>query len=164
MEELDKKDKSIEEKAETLLGEVLRGLGLEAEINITREDDTMLISLEGEGLGLLIGRRGSTLDALQYLLAIAVNKGEEERKRVILDAEGYRENRKKSLEELAERMAARVVETNESVSLEPMNPYERRLIHLALSEQPDVETSSEGEEPYRNVVIVPKKQEGSEEA
>lgn len=157
MEEADQEDKiGLGEKAKALLEDVLKGLGLEARVSVGYENDTLFVNLEGEDLGLLIGRRGRTLDALQYLLAIAVNKNEEERKRVILDVEGYRESRKKNLEELAKRAAARAVESCEPVSLDPMNPYERRIIHLVLSEHPDVETSSEGEEPYRKIVIIPK--------
>ena len=117
----------------------------------------MDIELVGEDMGLLIGKRGATLDSLQYLASLVANKEAGEYIRVKLDTENYRERRKKTLENLAKNMAFKVKRTRRSVSLEPMNPYERRVIHSALQNDKYVTTHSEGEEPFRHVVITMKK-------
>ena len=101
----------------------------------------------------MIGRRGDTLDALQYLTGLAVNKGKDDYKKIMLDAENYREKREHTLEKLAKRLANTVSKTGKPITLEPMNPYERRILHATLQSNPRVETISEGEEPYRRVVI-----------
>lgn len=152
--------KSVEEESKFLenvhnfMETVVRQIGLEVEIKVEKKEKYIGVDISGENLGLLIGRRGETLMALQYLANIAANKGRlEERRRIIVDVEGYRERRRKSLEELAERMAEKVVTTGEAVALQPMNAFERRIIHMALRENQQVETISEGEEPNRRVTI-----------
>jgi len=116
-------------------------------------DKSIKIEIKGEDTAVLIGRRGDTLDALQYLTGLAVNNGSEDYKKVMLDAENYREKRERTLEKLAKRLASTVAKTGRPVTLEPMNPYERRILHATLQSHPRVETISEGEEPYRRVII-----------
>lgn len=120
---------------------------------IQREDGVLSIEMSGENMRLLIGRRGVTLDAMQYLVSLAVNKHSEEYVKIILDTEGYREKREKALKEFADKMASRVVRSGRRVELEPMNPYERRIIHASLQNHRKVQTKSQGEEPYRRVII-----------
>ena len=117
------------------------------------EEGNVRVNMEGDTLGILIGRRGETLDALQYLTSLQVNKGQDDYTRVTLDTEGYRAKREEALVRLANRMANRAQKTGRKVSLEPMNPYERRILHSALQDHPAVTTHSEGEEPNRHVVI-----------
>ena len=114
------------------------------------------IDLNGEDMGVLIGKRGQTLDSIQYLSSLVVNKGEDEYIRVKVDTENYRERRKETLENLAKNISFKVKRTKRPVSLEPMNPYERRVIHAALQNDKYVVTRSEGVEPYRHIVISPK--------
>lgn len=142
-------------RAEELLVRILDGIGVEAQIEIDDSEERLEIRVATEEAGLLIGRRGETLDSLQYLLNVMVNKGQEERRRIIIDVEGYREERKKQLEEAATKAADQVVERGEPVALQPMNPFERRIVHMVLVAYPGVETVSEGEEPYRSVKVVP---------
>ena len=122
-------------------------------MNINDEDATIDINLVGDDMGVLIGKRGQTLDSLQYLVSLVVNKGNEDYIRVKVDTENYRERRKSTLENLAKNMAYKVKRTRRPLHLEPMNPYERRIIHSALQNDKFVTTHSEGEEPYRHVVI-----------
>ena len=122
-------------------------------------EKSVKIEITGKDTAVLIGRRGDTLDALQYLTGLAVNKGNEEYKKIMLDAENYREKREHTLEKLAKRLASTVAKTGKPVTLEPMNPYERRILHATLQSHPRVETISEGEEPYRRVVIRRKRRE-----
>ena len=122
----------------------------------------MDVNLTGEEMGHLIGKRGQTLDSLQYLVSLVVNKESEEYLRVKLDTENYRERRKETLETLAKNIAYKVKRTRRPVSLEPMNPYERRIIHSALQNDKYVFTKSEGEEPFRHIVIALKKEERRE--
>jgi spoIIIJ-associated protein len=144
--------------AKTFLGSVLDNMGVKAEISIKEEDNAVRISMAGPDMGILIGYRGETLDSLQYLVSLVVNKGgENEYKRVILDTENYRMKREETLKRLAKRIADKVRATNRQVKLEPMNPYERRIIHSALQNDLNVETFSEGDEPYRRVVVDLKK-------
>ena len=117
----------------------------------------------GDTLGILIGRRGETLDAIQYLTSLQVNRGNDEYVRVVLDTENYRAKREDSLRRLAVRMANRAQKTGRRVVMEPMNPYERRVMHTALQDHPTVTTHSEGEEPNRRVVILLKNEEGRKE-
>lgn len=136
----------------------LRGLftrmNLDADCGIREEDaKIMKIEITGEDTAVLIGRRGDTLDALQYLTGLAVNKGNDNYKKIMLDAENYREKRERTLEKLAKRLASTVAKTGKPITLEPMNPYERRILHATLQDNPRVETMSEGEEPFRRVVI-----------
>ena len=147
----------IREEAERLTKKVLELMDMSVEIKEVAEDeDTVGIEIEGEDSGILIGRRGQTLDALQYWINIAAHRLVESPKRVVLDVEEYRMRRAAELEGLAKRTAERVVERGSSIALRPMSAYERRIIHVTLQEHEDVETVSEGEEPERQVVIVPK--------
>jgi len=136
-------------------------LGLNVEVEIIEEqDDPYRVTLEikGEDLGLIIGKRGQTIDALQYLATLVANKGKGEGYlRIVLDAEGYRKKREKTLASLAERMAKKALRSGRRVVLEPMAPQERRIIHLTLRDNGRVKTYSQGEEPYRKVVIEPVK-------
>ena len=129
---------------------------------MNEEEKEMDVNLTGEEMGLLIGKRGQTLDSLQYLVSLVVNKESEDYLRVKLDTENYRERRKETLETLAKNIAYKVKRTRRPVSLEPMNPYERRIIHSALQNDKYVFTKSEGEEPFRHVVIALKKEERRE--
>ena len=117
------------------------------------EDDVLHVELEGKDMGILIGRRGQTLDSLQYLVSLVVNRSGEKYIRVVLDTENYRSKRQKTLEALAEKMASKAVRYGKKMSLEPMNPSERRIIHAKLQNSDKVFTFSEGDEPYRHVVI-----------
>ena len=122
-----------------------------------KEEQVVDIVLTGEDMGILIGKRGQTLDSLQYLTSLVVNKEQKDYVRVKLDTENYRKRRKETLENLARNIAYKVKKTRRPVSLEPMNPYERRIIHSALQGNKFVETYSEGSEPYRHVVVAPKR-------
>lgn len=144
------------EAAASFLRETGESMGLELDIEIKKTRDGMLLNISGDNLGLLIGRRGQTLDALQYLANIVANRYSNSFVRLTLDAENFRLRRRKTLEDLAERLAVRVVRTGKEVSLEPMPPQERKVIHAELQNHPDVKTFSKGEEPNRRVVIAPK--------
>ena len=135
------------------LKNVTEKMGVQVAIRVTEEADHLSVAMMGDTLGILIGRRGDTLDALQYLVSLQVNKNREGYMRVSLDTENYRAKREEALTRLAQRMAARARKTGRKVTLEPMNPYERRVLHSALQNNPYVTTHSEGEEPYRRVVI-----------
>jgi spoIIIJ-associated protein len=150
--------------AQHFLMEITRLMGLEVDVYVTENaEETLSLHILGDTLGVLIGRRGETLDALQYLTSLQVNRGHDNYIRVTLDAENYRARREDSLRRLANRMAGRAVKTGRRVALEPMNPYERRILHTALQDNPYVTTHSEGEEPNRHVVIVLKSQTQEEE-
>lgn len=151
--------KDYEAIAKSFLRDVLDKMGIKCEIQIKDEDDILKVNLVGPKMGALIGHRGETLDALQYLLSLVINKysGENEFKKVLLDTQNYRKKREETLIRLANRLAYRVKRYNKSITLEPMNPYERRIIHAALQNHPDVTTYSIGEEPFRKVVIDLKK-------
>ena len=153
------KEVSVEDKAKDFLKDVLASMGITAtvEAKYSEEEKTLEVVLNGEDMGVLIGKRGQTLDSLQYLVSLVVNKGTSEYIRVKVDTENYRERRKLTLENLAKNIAFKVKRTKRSVSLEPMNPYERRIIHSALQNDKYVTTHSEGEEPYRKVVVSLKK-------
>lgn len=127
------------------------------DIKYNDEEKSMDIELSGNEMGVLIGKRGQTLDSLQYLVSLVVNKESEEYIHVKVDTENYRQRRKETLENLAKNIAYKVKRTKRSVSLEPMNPYERRIIHSALQNDKYVTTHSEGEEPFRRVVVTLKK-------
>ncbi len=144
--------------AKEFLAELTKLMGVEVSIEMgTDAEGNVYGFMEGDTLGILIGRRGETLDALQYLTSLKVNRGREGYTRVTLDTENYRAKREDTLIRLANRMANRAVRTGRKVSLEPMNPYERRIIHYALQQNEGVTTHSEGEEPNRHVVITHKK-------
>lgn len=148
-----------EGRAFTFLTDVTRLMGVEVTINARRDEEgNVRVDLFGDTLGILIGRRGETLDALQYLTSLYVNKGSEDYIRVTLDTENYRAKREEALRRLANRMANRAVKTGRKVVMEPMNPYERRILHSALQQNDAVTTHSEGEEPNRHVVITLKQQ------
>ena len=153
------KELSVEDKAKEFLKDVLGAMNIEAVVEATysEEEKTLEVVLNGEDMGVLIGKRGQTLDSLQYLVSLVVNKGTSEYIRVKVDTENYRERRKLTLENLAKNIAFKVKRTKRSVTLEPMNPYERRIIHSALQNDKYVTTHSEGEEPYRKVVVSLKK-------
>ena len=139
---------------ETFLHDVLKTMGMEVEITSQVDEEGALnIDMKGENMGILIGKRGQTLDSLQYLTNRVANKSQEEYVRVKLDTENYRQRRKETLENLAKNIAYKVKRTKKPISLEPMNPYERRVIHSALQGDKYVSTHSEGEEPYRRVVV-----------
>ena len=150
-----KKKESIEDKAMDFLSQIFGAMNMQ--VNITaaynQEEQELSLNLEGEDMGILIGKRGQTLDSLQYLTSLVVNKGKSNYIRVKLDTEDYRKRRKETLENLARGIAYKVRKTRKPVILEPMNPYERRIIHSALQGNKFVETVSEGEEPYRHVVV-----------
>ena len=144
-------------RAEEFLKNVTSLMGLEVSFDIKEDEDAMLINMQGDNQGILIGHRGETLDALQYLTSLQVNKGGKEYRRVTLDTEGYRAKREQTLIALAGRMANKVHKSGRRMMLEPMNPYERRILHATLQDNPYVTTHSEGEEPNRRVVITPKR-------
>ncbi len=150
---------SIEDKAKDFLKEVFEAMNLIVVVNVTYDEDNrnMDIELSGDEMGVLIGKRGQTLDSLQYLVSLVVNKDVEDYIRVKVDTEDYRKRRKETLENLAKNIAYKVKRTKHSVSLEPMNPYERRIIHSALQNDKYVTTHSEGDEPFRRVVVTLKK-------
>ena len=152
--------KDVENRAKVFLLEVFRSMNLgEVEIvsRYNAEEGCLEVDFEGEDMGILIGKRGQTLDSLQYLTSLVVNKGKTDYIRVKLDTEDYRRRRKDTLENLAKGIAFKVKKTRKPVVLEPMNPYERRIIHSTLQNHRFVETVSEGEEPYRHVVVRLKK-------
>ncbi len=144
----------VKAEAESFLRGLLDRMGVKAEINISdREGGGLLVELSGPGMGAVIGRRGETLDAIQHLTNYAVNRGSEKRCHISVDAESYRAKREESLVRLAEKMAAKVVKYKRSMALEPMNSYERHVIHTALQNYEGVSTSSTGTEPNRRVVV-----------
>lgn len=146
------------EEARVFLRKMLDCMDVKCEIRIKEEDSILQIKLTGPNMGLIIGHRGETLDSLQYLVSLAINKNNEDKYiRVVLDTENYRDKRERTLKKLAEKMAYKVKESGKSIKLEPMNPYERRIIHSALQEDKQIQTYSEGQEPYRRVVIDIKK-------
>jgi len=155
------KDTDLVTKAKAFLNDVFASMGLVVVIDVNYDDieRELNIELSGDEMGVLIGKRGQTLDSLQYLVSLVINKEEDEYIRVKLDTENYRERRKETLENLAKNMSFKVKRTRRPISLEPMNPYERRIIHSALQNDKYVETHSEGEEPFRYVVVSPKKGE-----
>ena len=159
-----KKIETVDDKAVDFLNSVFDAMGLavDVEVKMNEEEKEMDVNLTGEEMGLLIGKRGQTLDSLQYLVSLVVNKESEDYLRVKLDTENYRERRKETLETLAKNIAYKVKRTRRPVSLEPMNPYERRIIHSALQNDKYVFTKSEGEDPFRHVVIALKKEERRE--
>ena len=143
--------------AKTFLTDVAKEMGLNVNVRVFKNAESVYIDIDGEDSGTIIGKRGQTLDAIQYLTSLVVNKEKETYLRVVIDAEGYREKREKTLERLANRLADKAKKSGRSVRLEPMNPYERKVIHTALQNRPEVTTRSEGEEPYRRVIIEPSK-------
>ena len=150
---------SVADNAKIFLNEVFEAMKLNVVIGVEYDEAArnMNIDLSGDEMGVLIGKRGQTLDSLQYLVSLVVNKEAKEYIRVKLDTENYRQRRKETLENLAKNISYKVKRTKRPVSLEPMNPYERRIIHSALQNDRYVVTHSEGEEPFRRVVVTLKK-------
>ena len=157
----DEKISEIKKIANTFLTDVFKALDMDVEISedYQKETGVLTVNMEGEDMGVLIGKRGQTLDSLQYLVSLVVNKGVDGYIHVKADTENYRERRKKTLENLAKNIAFKVKRTRQPVALEPMNPYERRIIHSSLQNEKYITTYSEGEEPYRKVVVALKKDE-----
>lgn len=146
-----------EERAREFLTEVFTCMGMRIDIDITREEKMMKVNLSGENMGIIIGKHGDTLDALEHLLSLAVNRGDGDYVKVILDTENYREKRRATLVRLAENLASSISEQKKKITLEPMSSNERRIIHATLQNNPNVDTYSIGEEPYRKIVIALKK-------
>ena len=140
-------------RASAFLSGLTERMGVPVAIALQESPEQLRMQMTGEGMSLLIGRRGETLDALQYLTSLNINRGREEYLRVSIDTENYRAKREEALRKLAIRMAGRAKKSGRRVALEPMNPYERRILHSALQDDPEVTTHSEGEEPYRRVII-----------
>lgn len=155
--EVSVKKVDTQDRAKTFLDKVTTAMGLNVVISVVTGEDSVGLNLSGEDLGILIGKHGQTLDALQYLTNLAANKDCRERIRFIIDVEDYRKRRADTLEQLALRLADRVKRSGERVALEPMTPHERKIIHMSLQADIRIETYSEGEEPYRRVVISCKK-------
>lgn len=154
------KKKSVEDVVNTFLGDMFKAMDMEVAIDVKVDEaaETVDINLTGDDMGLLIGKRGQTLDSLQYIVRLVINKEFGGYLKVKVDTENYRERRKETLESLAKNIAYKVKRTRRPVTLEPMNPYERRIIHSSLQGDKYVSTRSEGEEPYRHVVVYLKKQ------
>lgn len=148
---------TLEEKpaqiAKEFLENVCKAMGMEVKVDVKEEGDYLYLNISGSQLGLLIGHRGETLDSLQYLTSLAVNRKFKQRIHVIIDVEKYRKRREQTLIKLAQRLAHKVKRTGKNVTLEPMNPHERKIIHTALQGDPHIYTYSEGEEPHRKVII-----------
>ena len=145
----------IEKKIKDFLNEMFKAMDMDVTVTVTfdEKNECVNVDLSGDNMGVLIGKRGQTLDSIQYLTSLVVNKGKEKYVRIKLDTEDYRNRRKETLESLAKNIAYKVKRSRRPVSLEPMNPYERRIIHSALQNDKYVSTKSEGEEPFRHVVI-----------
>ena len=150
---------SVEENVKAFLNKVFSAMNMEVSIIISNDEESNVLNVElkGNDMGVLIGKRGQTLDSLQYLTNLAINKDSENYVKVKLDTEDYRKRRKDTLENLAKNIAFKVKRTKRPVALEPMNPFERRVIHSALQNDKYVSTHSEGEEPFRHVVVTLKK-------
>ena len=150
-------EKGSADKAKAFVSMLLDKMGLEATVSVKETEEAVQLEIEGENMGLVIGRRGETLDAISYLTTLVANKGQEKHVRIVIDTENYREKRKETLENLARRMASNAVRQRRNITLEPMNPYERRIVHEALQGNDNITTYSVGDDPYRKVVIAPKK-------
>lgn len=146
------------EKARQFLIELLDKMDVEANVDVERAEEGLVhMRISGRRMGVVIGRRGQTLDSIQYLVNLVANREPGTRARIVLDAEGYREKRAETLTQLAKRLAEKAKSQRRKAALEPMSALERRVVHMALADDKDVETHSEGNEPYRRVVIVPKR-------
>ncbi len=146
------------DRALAFMEQVVATLEIDAEVTGTKVEDGVQIEIEGQNVGVLIGRRGRALDAWQYLTNLAANRGVKDSQRVMLDVAGYRARRVATLERLAKRTAERAMERRRPIRLEPMSAADRRIIHVTLQGHPDVETNSEGREPYRRVIVSPTKE------
>lgn len=152
---LEVSEEEVKEKISKFLDDMFKAMDMEVEVKIDfkESESCAYIELIGDNMGVLIGKRGQTLDSIQYLVSLVVNRGKEKYVKIKVDTENYRSRRKETLESLAKNIAYRVKRSKRAVSLEPMNPYERRIIHSALQNDKYVSTKSEGEEPFRHVVI-----------
>ena len=148
---------NLEGRARDFLNNIFTTMGLRVELDIKSEGKVMTINLIGDNMGIIIGKRGDTLDALEHLVNLCVNKGDGEYVKVILDTENYRARREQTLVKLAKNLASSVTRNNKKITLEPMHSNERRIIHATLQNHPNVDTFSIGDEPNRKVVIAPKK-------
>ncbi len=155
--DMDKLEDAEEHEALTFLKDVTEKMGLALDFKLKTGEDIVYIEMKGKDSGTVIGKRGQTLDAIQYLTSLVVNRESEKYIKLVIDVENYRIKRQKTLEQLANRLAAKVIKTKRYVRLEPMNPYERKIIHATLQKNPNIITRSEGEEPYRRVIIELKK-------
>lgn len=144
------------ENAKNFISDILTAMGLEVTVTADFDGEMVNVNLDGENMGVVIGKRGDTLDSIQYLTSLVVNHRSEDYIKVSIDTENYREKREEALIALAKRLAGKVARTGKKFALEPMNPYERRIIHSSLQDNEDVTTFSVGQEPYRKVVIAPK--------
>ena len=142
-------------EVKVFLNGVLKPFNISYDLEVEEHDEYIKAKITGDDLAILIGKHGKTIDAIQYLLALSVNKKTEEYRKVLLDVNGYREKREQTLENLANRQAQRAKAIKKKIYLEPMNAMERRIIHSVLNEDPEIETYSEGEEPFRRIVIQP---------
>lgn len=155
-------NEEVERRITTFLGDMFKAMNLEVKIDVKFDDpDCVNVELSGPNMGVLIGKRGQTLDSIQYLTSLVVNKGKDKYLRIKVDTEDYRNRRKETLESLAKNIAYKVKRSRKPVSLEPMNPYERRIIHSTLQNDKFVSTRSEGEEPFRHVVVYLDKEKNS---
>ncbi len=143
------------ERVRAVLERIVDALGLEAEITVSEDEERILGTVEGEDVGLLIGRRGQTIDAVQLICYRAAFQQQHDRKRVVVDAAGYRQRRREMVERQADRAAERALETGKEIELEPMTPTERKVVHDHLVDRSGLETFSEGEEPERSVIVAP---------
>lgn len=153
LEEVKKLEPVDDHPVEKFLSDIAEHMGIDLAFSVKKNDELIYVEITGKDTGTIIGKRGSTLDAVQCLASYMVNKDEDRYIRVILDAENYRSKREKTLENLANRLARKVEKSGRSVTLEPMNPYERKVIHCTLQSNSKVQTRSEGKEPYRRVII-----------
>lgn len=155
-------NEEVERRITTFLDDMFKAMNLEVKIDVKFDDpDCVNVELSGPNMGVLIGKRGQTLDSIQYLTSLVVNKGKDKYVRIKVDTEDYRNRRKETLESLAKNIAYKVKRSRKPVSLEPMNPYERRIIHSTLQNDKFVSTRSEGEEPFRHVVVYLDKEKNS---
>lgn len=155
-------NEEVERRITTFLGDMFKAMNLEVKIDVKFDDpDCVNVELSGPNMGVLIGKRGQTLDSIQYHTSLVVNKGKDKYVRIKVDTEDYRNRRKETLESLAKNIAYKVKRSRKPVSLEPMNPYERRIIHSTLQNDKFVSTRSEGEEPFRHVVVYLDKEKNS---
>jgi len=150
-------DKDDAQKAKEVLENILKRFGAEAHIETSEDDDCIILNIKGDGSGILIGRKGQTLDAFQYLVNKIIHRSPKCKKQIIVDTEGYRQKRKEILINLAKRLGEKAKNKDASVSTNPLNPFERRIIHLALQDDARLVTKSRGEGEYRRVVISPQK-------
>ena len=152
-----------ESRAQAFLDDVFLAMGMRVDIDIQRKDKMMTINLSGDCMGLIIGKHGDTLNALEHLVSLTVNRGDGDYVKVVLDTENYREKRRQTLVRLAENLAHSAVNGKKKITLEPMSANERRIIHSTLQSNPNVDTYSIGEEPFRKLVIAPKKKQADAE-